>query len=90
MRNKLADLTDHLFAQLERLADETLTPEQIETEAARSQAIVAVADRLTENARTQIVAARLFAEHGAAVLPLLPQIGTRARPTLDHSPEAGT
>ena len=29
MKNKLADLNDHLFAQLERLSVEGLSPEQI-------------------------------------------------------------
>ncbi len=32
MKNKLADLNNHLFAQLERLSDEDLAPEQIEQE----------------------------------------------------------
>jgi len=75
MKNKLSNMTDHLFAQLERLSDDGMNPEQIETEAKRATAIVAVADRITDNARTQLAAAKLFAEHGAAVMPLLPQIG---------------
>ena len=74
-KSRLSDLTDHLFAQLDRLGDEALTPEEIETEAKRSQAIVAVADQITANARTQLEAAKLFANHGSAVLPMLPQIG---------------
>lgn len=74
-RNKLTHLDDHLFAQLERMNDESLTPEQIETEAKRAEAIVALADKVTENAKTKIAAARLFAEHGERILPHLPQIG---------------
>jgi hypothetical protein len=64
VKNKLSDLNDHLFAQLERLADESLTAEQIETEAKRGEAIVAVADQVIRNASIQIDAARLIAAHG--------------------------
>jgi glycerol-3-phosphate dehydrogenase len=75
MKNKLSDLNDHLFAQLERLSDENLTPEQIEQEVKRAGAIVDVADQVSENAKLQLTAAKLFAEHGAQVLPHLPMIG---------------
>lgn len=74
-KNKLGDLNDHLFAALERLGDESLTAEQIATEAARAEAIVAVADQITENARTRLAAAKLFAEHGDKILPHLPSVG---------------
>jgi len=36
MKNKLGDLNNHLFAALERLNDESLSVEQIETEAKRA------------------------------------------------------
>ena len=75
MKNKLSDLNNHLFAQLERLANENLTPEQIEQEVKRTDAIVSVADQITENAGLQLKAAKLFADHGPQVLPMLPQIG---------------
>ena len=75
MKNKLSDLNNHLFAQLERLSEEGLSSEQIEQEVKRSDAIVSVADQLTKNADLQLKAAKLFADHGAAVLPMLPQIG---------------
>lgn len=75
MKNKLTDLNNHLFAQLERLADEGLSPERLEGEVKRAQAIVSVADKITSNATLQLQAAKLFAEHGAQVLPMLPQIG---------------
>lgn len=78
MKNKLSDLNNHLFAQLERLGNESLSVEQIETEARRAEAIVKIADQITGNAELQLKAAKLFAEHGAQVLPMLPQIGSRA------------
>ena len=75
MKNKLTDLNDHLFAQLERLSDEDLDAEALEREVKRADAMVDVADKITANADLQLKAAKLFAEHGAVVLPHLPQIG---------------
>lgn len=75
MKNKLSDLNNHLFAQLERLAEETMTPEELDAEVKRSASIVAVAEQITGNAELQLKAAKLFAEHGAHVLPMLPRIG---------------
>lgn len=74
-KNKLSDLNDHLFAQLERLGDENLSAEDVEKEVKRAQAIVSVADKLTGNYDLQLRAAKLFAEHGNQVLPHLPMIG---------------
>lgn len=71
----LAELNKHLFAQLDRLDVENMTPEQIEAEVKRTDAIVEVADRVTENAKVQLAAARLFADHREAILPMLPMIG---------------
>jgi len=70
-KNKISDLNDHLFAQLERLADEDLTADEIAKEVARSEAIAAVSDRITESARLRLQAAKLYAEHGAHILPRL-------------------
>lgn len=75
MKNKLGDLNNHLFAALERLSDEDITAEQIEQEAKRASAIVAVADTIISNADTQLKAAKLWAEHGQQIMPMLPQIG---------------
>lgn len=74
-KNKMSDLNDHLFAQLERLSDEGMTAEQIEQEVSRAEAIVSVADQVSRNADLQLKAAKLYAEHGAPVLQMLPQIG---------------
>lgn len=67
MKNKLTDLNDHLFAQLERLSDESLTVEQIGKEVMRAEAVVQVADRIVANADVQLRAVKLAAEHGGFV-----------------------
>jgi hypothetical protein len=54
MKNRLSDLNNHLFAQLERLSDENLSPEAIGLEAKRGEAIVAVADQIIRNASLKI------------------------------------
>lgn len=63
-KNKLCDLNDHLFAQIERLSDEELTPDKIDHEVKRGHAIVAVADKILEMASLQIKATLIIAEHG--------------------------
>jgi len=70
----LTELNAHLFAQLERLGKADLSADEIEQEAKRAKAIASMADQITLNADLQLKAARLFAEHGQAVLPMLPQI----------------
>jgi hypothetical protein len=74
--SSLKDLNAHLFAALDRLDVESLTPEQIEAEVARAGAIVDVADRITENAKVSLAAAKLYAEHGDKILKHLPMIGS--------------
>jgi hypothetical protein len=81
MKNRLTDLNDHLFAQLERLADETLTPETIGLEVTRADAMVQMADRIVVGARLQLDACKLLAEHGDKIGRHLPMIGP-ARPEI--------
>jgi hypothetical protein len=49
MRNTLGDLNNHLFAQLERISDEDLTPEQLEQEIRRAKAITGIASQIIQN-----------------------------------------
>ncbi len=74
MKNKLTDLNDHLFMQLERLGDEELTDEQIEKEAKRADAIVSVAEQIVKGADLQLKAATLLAGHGYHFAPHLTSI----------------
>jgi hypothetical protein len=74
MKNKLSDLNDHLFAQIERLANEDLTPEKIETEVKRGNAIVAVADQVLRHATLQVQAAKILSDHGLDPTSHLPKI----------------
>lgn len=64
MKNKLVDLNDHLFAQLERLSDEDLAGDALDVEVKRARAIVGVADQIVGTARVQIQAVKLVADHG--------------------------
>jgi hypothetical protein len=76
MKNKLIDLNNHLFAQLERLSDETLTAEQIEQEVRRTDAIVDISDQIVRNADLQLKAVTLLANHGDRFRPQLKMIGS--------------
>ena len=78
MKNKLSDLNNHLFAQLERLGDEELDLEAIEKEAKRTDAIVQVADNIIRNADLALKAATLIANHGDRFVPMLPMIEAKA------------
>ena len=50
MQNKLTDLNNHLFAELERLGDEDLKDEALEKEIGRAKAITDVAEQVVSNA----------------------------------------
>ena len=67
MKNKIQDLNDHLFAQLERLNDEDLTQEQLEKEIQRSKAVTAVSNQIINNAKLALDATRLQVEFGTPV-----------------------
>ncbi len=74
-KNRISDLTDHLFSQLERLGQEDLDADGIEREVKRAEAIVSVSDEIVHTYDLQLKAAKLYAEHGPGVLQMLPQIG---------------
>jgi hypothetical protein len=72
VKNKLADLNNHLFAQLERLGDEALEPDAVDREVKRADAIVGVSEQIVRNAALQLKAAELVATHGFKIKDNMP------------------
>ncbi|HEY4133481.1 MAG TPA: hypothetical protein VGM50_22875 [Gemmatimonadaceae bacterium] len=82
MKNKLTDLNDHLFAQLERLSNENLSAEALVTEVQRATAVVSVADTIVANAKVQLEGAKVLIEWGDQANGKLPMLGSG--PTLER------
>jgi hypothetical protein len=70
VKNRLSDLNDHLFAQIERLGDEDMTKEELDTEIKRAEAITPVAQAIIANAALVLKAHVLKAESIAFNEPL--------------------
>lgn len=73
MKNKMEDLNNHLFAQLERLGEEGLTAEQIQMECARSKSIADISDRILKQKEIELEAVKLFAEYNGKYLTSITQ-----------------
>lgn len=72
-RNKISDLNDHLFEQIEKLGDDSLSDAELKKEIERSKAMHLVASNIIDIAKTTIDAMRLVSK-GEIVrgdLPLL-------------------
>lgn len=64
MKNKLTDLNDYLFEQLERLNDDGLTDEALAKEIGRAKAVTNVAQAIINNASTVLNASKFLDESG--------------------------
>lgn len=62
-KDKLSDLNQHLFAQIERLGEEDLKGDELKEEIARAGAITSVAREIISNANTVIKATIAIHEH---------------------------
>lgn len=61
-KNKITDLNDHLFLQLERLNDEELSGDKLKEEIARAKVISSVSSQIIQGARVIIEAMRVVQE----------------------------
>ena len=71
MKNKLIDLNDHLFEQLERLNDEDLKGEALEIEMNRAKAIASVASTIIANGDLMLKAQKQYSEYGLTAPSIL-------------------
>jgi hypothetical protein len=71
MKNKLTDLNDHLFAQLERLSDEEVTGDKMKEEIERSRAVGNIARNIIDNAALVLKAKTALYDKVSSLPPML-------------------
>lgn len=58
-QNKLSDLNNHLFAQLERLGDENIKGEEMDMEIKKAKAVGSIAGQIIKSASVTLQAAKM-------------------------------
>lgn len=76
MKNRLTDLNDHLFAQIERLGDEDLKGDELKEEIERADSMARIATQIVQNNNTILKTIKmaddmLDIEHGKQVMALV-------------------
>jgi hypothetical protein len=77
VKNKLADLNNHLFGQLEKLCDEKLIGPELEEEISKSRAIVSISSQILKGAKLRIDAMKLVNNGSATKEELTLLIGDK-------------
>ena len=67
MKNRLTDLNNHLFEQLERLNDEDLTEENLSKEIGRAKAMTEIANSIVSNAKVILDASKFLEDSGLSL-----------------------
>lgn len=70
-KNKMIDLNNHLFEQLERLNDDDLDENGLKKEIARSKAMTGIANQIINNARVCVDGMKAFNEGLIKEAPLM-------------------
>jgi len=77
--NKLKDLTDHLFCQMERLNSDNLKGEELRDEVAKSNAMCNISEQIIETGKLAIEATKVSFNKATVVKhPLLEDISNNA------------
>jgi len=64
MQNTLGDLNNHLFAQLEKLNDDDLTGDALDTEIKRAEAMSKIGEQIIKTGELQLRAMKHMDEYG--------------------------
>lgn len=64
MKNKLSDLNNYLFEQIERLNDDNITDEELEKQLHKTEHIQKVAETIIKNSELQFKAMQCAMENG--------------------------
>lgn len=64
MKNKLADLNNYLFEQIERLNDDDMTEEQLNMNIKKIETINKIADTIIKNGELQFKSAKMAIDYG--------------------------
>ena len=75
IKNRLGDLNNHLFEELERLNDEELTGDKLLEEITRAKTISNVAQTIINNGELALKAKKHFDEYGINEIPDLLKLG---------------
>lgn len=79
MKNKITDLNDHLFAQIERLSDEDISEEDLEIEIKRAKAVTDVAEKIINNANLALQAEKYRFEVGISKCDLPQMLESKSK-----------
>lgn len=86
MKNSMLDLHNHLFAQLERLSDESIKGDELREEVSRAKTVMGVADVIVKNATLMLEAEKLKSKdtESPLILPSVLSADNESRPRLQR------
>lgn len=74
IKNKFADLNNHLFSQLEKLDDDDLTGEELEGEIKRSEAITKLSTQILQIGNLELQVIKHMDEYGYERQKAIPEL----------------